>query len=229
MERNSLFLENGEYRYLGQQLRPSIMKEIMISELYGKRFKRVEAISVSKKYHFEHGGNVDETKNYVSVFKGACRQLKARYNIQSIGYGQWILNSDEKENAEILIVEEEKDGKVCWPFSEEIGEGKFSVYVYYYDTYKKYASLCHEEFYPCKIGRTDISHVDRIIGQAGTCYPELPVCALLIKCSDSALMENAIHNILKIRGKWLDSAPGKEWFKTNIEEIKSIYYSIMNV
>ncbi len=226
MELNSLFLDNGEYRYLGQPLRPSIMKDIILSELEGKRFKRLEAISVSKKFHSEHGGLVEERKDYAAVFKHACRLLK-KYDMQNVGYGQWLLGSGEKKDVKILEWEEENDDNARWSFSEEIGEGDYSVYVYYYDTYRKYAALCNEEYYPCKIGRTDVSPMDRIIGQARTCYPELPVCALLIKCSDSVIMESTIHNILKIHGRWLDDAPGKEWFKTNIEEIKSIYNSIM--
>lgn len=34
--------------------------------------------------------------------------------------------------------------------------------------------------------------------------------------------ESAIHYVLKVRGKWREDAPGKEWFNTTLQEIEQI-------
>jgi hypothetical protein len=79
----------------------------------------------------------------------------------------------------------------------------------------------------CKIGRTDVEPIQRIMGQAGTCYPEFPHIALIIHCEDSSQLEMAFHSILKVRRKYIKSAPGKEWFMTSPQEIEDIYSLIM--
>ena len=66
----------------------------------------------------------------------------------------------------------------------------------------------------------------RIFSQTGTAYPEYPHVALLIKCPSAREMEDALHSILKLRGKWLENAPGSEWFLTSPDEIKDLYYLI---
>ena len=70
---------------------------------------------------------------------------------------------------------------------------------------------------------TDLG-LQRIIGQAGTCYPEFPHVALVIYCDDSAQMETALHAILKLQKKHIESAPGTEWFMTSPEEIEKLYH-----
>ena len=37
-----------------------------------------------------------------------------------------------------------------------------------------------------------------------------------------AEVEDAIHAILKARGRWREEAPGDEWFNTTIEEVRQI-------
>jgi hypothetical protein len=32
----------------------------------------------------------------------------------------------------------------------------------------------------------------------------------------------AVHNVLKARGKWRDTAPGTEWFDTTVAEVEAI-------
>ena len=79
----------------------------------------------------------------------------------------------------------------------------------------------------CKIGRTDVEPIQRIMGQAGTCYPEIPHIALVIYCEDSFQLEMAFHSILKVQKKYIKSAPGKEWFMTSPRKIEDIYSLIM--
>ena len=90
-----------------------------------------------------------------------------------------------------------------------------------------HAEACGHSIWECKIGRTDKDPLQRIFGQAGTCYPELPHIALIIKCSNSLQLEAALHNILKLRNRWIENAPGTEWFLTSPAEIESVYHIIV--
>jgi hypothetical protein len=37
-----------------------------------------------------------------------------------------------------------------------------------------------------------------------------------------AQVEDAIHAVLKARGRWKEDAPGYEWFDTTIDEVRTI-------
>ena len=111
---------------------------------------------------------------------------------------------------------------------KELGVGNSSVYVYYYDSYKDLAILKGLQSWQCKVGRSDVEPLQRIIGQAGTCYPEFPHVALVIYCDDSAQMETALHAILKLQKKHIESAPGTEWFMTSPEEIEKLYHVLFD-
>ena len=212
----------NEYKYAGVELTPNIFAELLILLFDGKQFKRTTAIEVITQYHHD-GGGVLGKKEYVSVFKKACQNLSSS-GLSNIGYGTWRLNY---EIPEVEVIEEKIRDTVEYAADKTIGAGYSAVYVYYYDTYKKYAEACGHSIWECKIGRTDKDPLQRIFGQAGTCYPELPHIALIIKCSNSLQLEAALHNILKLRNRWIENAPGTEWFLTSPAEIESVYHIIV--
>lgn len=158
--------------------------------------------------------------SYISVFKKATQRLKD-CGIENVGYGIWKLLYKEKV-IEVVVPTKEPDN-VSFKADVTIGSGKASVYVYYYDSYKELAELKGKDVWECKIGRTDVDPIGRIVSQAGTCYPELPHIALIINCDDSSALEIALHSALKFQNKWLEDAPGTEWFLTSPQEIKRIY------
>lgn len=205
------------YKYDNLELTPGIFKDLLIKLFDGKQFKRADAIKMITEYHLNNGG-ICEKNEYISVFKKAVGGLKEN-GITNCGYGVWKLNFEEQET---IIYKSEKKAKKI-KADEEFGSGKFAVYVYYYDVYKKLADLNGENDFPCKIGRTDRDPLQRIISQSGTCYPEKPHIALLFYCENSCNLEKTFHSVLKTRNKWIEEAPGEEWFNTNIEEIKEIY------
>ena len=45
---------------------------------------------------------------------------------------------------------------------KEIGAGKESVYVYYYDVYRELAQRDNQIFWQCKIGRTEKNVLERV-------------------------------------------------------------------
>ena len=212
-----------EYIYNGLELTPAVFRALLIQFFDGKQFSRQDALEKITKYHVENGGLLKKS-SYVPVFKKAVQLLKNN-EIENVGYGIWKL-CYQKDLAEIIIPKKKSDSMNYFA-DKEIGSGKFAVYVYYYDSYKELAGLKGETAWACKIGRTDVDPIARIFSQAGTCYPELPHLALIIYCDDSSLLEKILHNILKIKNRWISNSPGKEWFITSPEEIESIYTSVI--
>lgn len=110
-----------------------------------------------------------------------------------------------------------------------IGQGKESVYVYYYEIYKERAERLQKDCYECKIGQTTTDAQGRVVDQFGTAYPEYPIIALVIKCKSGRQLESMIHFVLNNKNKHIDKSPGSEWYMTNPEEIEQIYNNIMNL
>lgn len=211
-----------DYKYAGVELMPSVFAELLILLLDGKQFKRTTAIDMVTKYHHDGGGILGK-REYVSVFKGACQSL-SQNGLTNIGYGTWRLNYKVRE---VEIVKEVVKDTAEYAADKTIGSGENSVYVYYYDIYRKYAEQSGQQIWECKIGRTDENPLQRIFGQAGTCYPEPPHIALIMKCANAAHLEAALHSVFKIRNRWLENAPGTEWFRTSPAEVEAIYRAIV--
>jgi len=210
------------YEYEGLELTPKIFAEHLILLFDGKEFDRMTAVSTVVQYHRENGG-VTNRSEYISTFKKASKSLRD-CGLISRGQGIWRLNYKE---VCVEIVPSVKNDKIDYSVDKYLGDGNNAVYIYYYDIYKRCAQEHGKDLWECKIGRTDVDPIGRIMTQSGTCYPEPPHIALIIKCEDSALLEKAFHDILKLKGRWLDSSPGKEWFITSPEEIEYLYSQII--
>ena len=212
----------NNYEYSGVKLFPAVFKELLLLLFDGKQFTRQTAIKVVTDYHLEHGGIIEEGRDVVSIFKKATQDLqKADAGLVKKGYGTWELHYHVTDKTE--VVEDINEEAITYKVDESLGTGSNAVYVYYYDVYKELAENKGNAEWPCKIGRTDRDPIQRVIGQAGTCYPELPHIALIIYCDDSSALETALHSILKFQNKWLKNAPGTEWFSTSPREIKELY------
>ncbi len=213
----------GDYNFVGIKLTPNIFKELLVELYDGKQFKRDACINRIMQYHQDNGGIIDNV-NGAQVFKKASQSLRD-YGMQNKGYGVWNLTFEKKE----YIIDDSFDipEPIKIKADKEIGSGSKSIYVYYYETYHKFAELSNLDVWQCKIGRTDQEPLQRIIGQAGTCFPESPHIALIIRCDNSSQLEQAIHSILKIQNKWIEIAPGTEWFYTNPSEIEKIYEFVL--
>jgi hypothetical protein len=97
-----------------------------------------------------------------------------------------------------------------------LGDGQNVVYAYGY--------ACAPD--RLKIGLTTGDTVQRIVGQISTGTPDKPVLLLEIRTHDCNALEKALHAILEYRGTRVMGG-GKEWFKSNREEVVSIYRSIV--
>ena len=105
-----------------------------------------------------------------------------------------------------------------------IGSGRNSVYLYYDQQKRESTESKGETVWECKIGMTIQELHTRIYQQAGTAVPaERLKIGLHIKTDQEKKIERIIHDILKIRGKHIDEAPGTEWFLTSPSEVEEIY------
>lgn len=110
---------------------------------------------------------------------------------------------------------------------ETIGSGRNSVYLYYDQQKRDRAESKGENVWECKIGRTEQELHTRIYQQGSTAIPvERFKLGLHIKTGKEKKIERIIHDILKVRGRYVDGAPGKEWFLTSPSEVEEIYKSI---
>lgn len=115
-------------------------------------------------------------------------------------------------------------GKNMNPNAEDtIGSGRNSVYLYYDQQRRDSAESKGENIWECKIGMTIQELHARIYQQTGTTVPaEKLKIGLHIKTDKHEKIERIIHDILKVRGKHIEKAPGTEWFLTNPAEVKEI-------
>ena len=214
-----------EYEYKGIELTPAVFGELLIKLFAGKQFSRKDAIDIITKYHLENGGLLHRP-SYIDTFKKAAQRLNNEGFLENVGYSVWRLHKPDGK-IEIVAPRKKTEDTIEYKADKEIGEGKFSVYVYYFNKYRELAELKGNDKWECKIGRTDVDAISRIMGQSGTCCPEMPHIGLIIHCNNSTLLEKTLHDVLKMRGRWITDSPGKEWFITAPEEIEQIYYSVM--
>ena len=111
---------------------------------------------------------------------------------------------------------------------KSIGSGRNSVYLYYDQRKRDSAESKGENVWECKIGMTIQELHTRIYQQAGTAVPaERLKIGLRIKIDKPKKIvekiEGIIHDILKVRGKHIEDAPGREWFLTSLSEVEEIY------
>lgn len=222
----------SEYKYVNTRMTPMVFKDLLLKLFMNKQFDRQTAINTISEYHSQHGG-IPTDADYRGIFKKAIATIREKNlaSVSHVGYKDWRLVSiDDDGTQQVQNVNNNhkaEEPSVDISADETIGAGSSSVYVYYYEVYKNYALTKDMNVWQCKIGRTDVDPLSRIFGQAGTCYPEYPHVALIIRCSDSGLLEKTLHDILQLQGKWLKSAPGTEWYMTNPQEIRRLYETIM--
>ncbi len=222
-----------DYNFAEVPLTAGIAKELILEMFAGKTVGRQTIAKTIIQVHRERGGKDAEAQDVVqSVIKKALGGLKADGKAENPPVGNWRINSmrgslgsqvpEESESPEIPPDEEEINELVS-RFEKCIGYGEGAVYLYYFPTYRHFTESKGNSWWPCKIGRTDHDPILRVKTQAGTAMPENPEIALFIKTDNTYEMETAIHGILAVRGKRLETAPGTEWFLTCPSEVEEIH------
>ena len=127
--------------------------------------------------------------------------------------GLYRLKSDKEMTLEAA---EDEDEEV-----EEQVDVEFNGWIYAFT----FPVLKKEEIaFPIKIGLTTAADVEtRVYGQCkGAAFFERPEILGRWKVRRVAQVEDAIHAVLKARGRWKEDAPGDEWFISTLDEVQSI-------
>ena len=127
--------------------------------------------------------------------------------IRSVSTGVYQAASEDE-----LQASEEDD------IAEEEGEGAGYAYAFTFPLLMR-----QNERYPIKIGMTTGDVEARVQAQCkGSAIFQPPQTLWRVQCANAVAMERAIHAVLKVRGRHMDSAPGTEWFNTTVAEIEEI-------
>ena len=103
-----------------------------------------------------------------------------------------------------------------------MGDGEQSVYGWYLPAYRILANIRGEEHFPMKVGQTtNTSPLARMTNHIGTA-PEKPVLGFVLKIDHAEVLEKWLHIELTQRGRYIADAVGREWFRTNPEELRHI-------
>lgn len=196
----------------------------------GIKFRSKWLMVDAAKLHIDHGG-LDSGVDKNSIRKSALKQL----NAQQVG-NQYILPTQdpipelkpqgELESQNSCLNETDASTNQC---KNWIGEGNQTVYAFTYQMCIDNAQFKNQSDYDIKIGRTFSSFLDRVSSQCGTSMPQYPLRLLGIRCDDCILLEDTIHKILECRGKKNPDSPGKEWFRTSLDELKKIFEFIYDL
>ena len=207
---------NNQYEYAEKSLTPKIAQHLIHELFAGQTVQKQEMMRIVDETHRERGGLLSRAQfnNPVTL---ALYNMKREGQASNSGQGNdWLISSstqdDDSVDAEPNNLEPEKI----------IGSGKQSVYLYYYPVYRRLAELQSKEVWACKIGKARNDPLIRISSQTRTALPEYPKVGLIIKTDEFALMETTIQNILKLRGKHMQNAPGTEWFLTSPSEVETV-------
>ena len=194
----------------------------LIRELFaGQTVERSEIVKAVERAHLERGG----VAGRVSVSRSVMRALNGMKHagvVENPQHGFWRIAGDaptpDPQSTELVSDEPDETDS---PAQAEviIGSGDSSVYLYYFPAYRRIAEAKGDAIWRCKIGRSDRDPIDRVLSQASTALPERPIIGVLLRTSLPGAWEKAIHNILALRGRIVDDAPGDEWFNTSIDEV----------
>ena len=208
---------NNQYEYVEKPLTPSIAEKLIIEVFAGQTVQKQEIMRVVEERHHERGGLPARAK--FPPVTTALTNMKREGFVENPSQGYWFIRSTTQEGDS---VDSESDNLEP---EKIIGSGKQSVYLYYYPAYRRLAELQDEEVWACKIGKAKNDPLIRISSQTRTALPEYPTVGLIIKTNEFTLMETTIQNILKLQGKHIRNAPGREWFLTSPSEVEKVYES----
>lgn len=215
----------GEYKYKNRKLDAGSFANLLVTLYDHDRFTKDEAIKNIQKHHIENDGDCSDT-NWETLFQTAVKDILDMYLIQVtndaylLSYASMDGMVDDMELDDMYDDFDVQHGLSC---DMIIGTGKGAVYVYYYDTHKDHYTETGRDVWPCKIGMSFTDPMKRIFSQIGTASPEWPHPALIIHTDKPQALETMLHAALKVQGAQIENGPGREWFMTNPEIVRSLY------
>ena len=203
---------HNPYKHVGQHLKMSIARELILEFFAGQSgIKRQDIIDKVEEEHQNRGG-LEHTKPTHPV-TDALDNLKKRGLADNPNTGFWDIKRQQGYEPAPVAKRE-------YPPPAEIKKG--CVYFYYFPTSKENAYLKGENRWPFKIGYTETGDPqDRVEGQV-TAMSEEPEIEVVIYTESPRHLEQIIHDSLKKQNMHIQEAPGKEWFLLSPNMVKKI-------
>lgn len=207
----------SEYPHAGKHLNKPIIRDLIPLVYPGEGYFTInEFREMMEKYHLENGGKSWKVRwktgliryvlqEYVEQHGWECKNEKKpfRYGLPKTGT-QPITPKD-------------------YPVTLTLGSGAGAVYVYYYPRDKELAASKHQSVWECKVGMTESDVETRVKAQRTTAIYEEPEIGLEIRTDNPRCLERAIHAILELKGKKIDTgSKANEWFLTSPNEVMVI-------
>lgn len=211
------------YPYRGVELKPHMLCEL--AEKYfppGSILQRKWLIDDAPRIHLELGGRPTTADATSQAKKARATLLSGDWEEAGYGSIRRIGDPQTLSSDEILEQSSETSESAILTADEWFGSGEQIVYCYTFPSYIELAALKGDDRMPMKIGKTSTSCLDRVSLQCGVSNPERPVVPLAIRVDNATAYERAIHRILIIWNRWMDDAPGTEWFMTSKNEILAV-------
>jgi hypothetical protein len=217
----------------GIPLMPSVARRIILELLEREgQWKRSDLAKAVAERHRESGGTPG-TQSALAVVKKALQYLRDDGAVENVAPGMWRkreIEGDASDSGTLLpaqpVIPEEEEYTLA-P-EKVIGEGSESVYLYFNPNDRRLAEAEGREVWECKIGRTTAGTVlERIMSQGTrTSLSHTPVIGLVIKTSDSAALEKALHASLRLADTEVADSPGTEWFLTCPERVEAWFEAV---
>lgn len=211
------------YPYRGVELKPHMLSEL--AEKYfppGSVLQRKWLIDDAPRIHLELGGRPTTADPTSQAKKARATLLSGDWEEAGYGSIRRMGAGQPSDSVQAYAAIDESSGAAILTADEWFGNGEQVVYCYTFPSYIELAALKGEERMPMKIGKTSSSCLDRVSLQCGVSNPEQPVVPLAIRVENATAYERAIHRVLIIWNRWIDDAPGTEWFMTSKSEILSV-------
>jgi hypothetical protein len=199
---------DAAYPYKDVELKPHMLCEL--AEKYftpGSILQRKWLINDAPRIHLELGGRPTTADATSQAKKARSSLLSGDWEEAGFGSIRRIGDSRSINNDETSLQIDETSAGFILTADEWHGSGEQIVYCYTFPSYIELAALKGEERMPMKIGKTSSPSLDRVSLQCGVSNPEQPVVPLAIRV---------------IWNRWIDDAPGTEWFKTSKSEILAV-------
>ena len=158
-----------------------------------------------KKYHMENEGENWKVRWKIGLIRSVLDEYVAQHGWECKNENKSFRYGLPKKGTQPIT---SKD----YPVPLTLGSGAGAVYVYYYPRDKKLAESEGKSVWQCKIGMTGSNVGSRVKGQLTAAIYEKPEIGLEIRTDNPRCLETAIHAILELKGRKIDTDGGNEWF-----------------
>lgn len=213
---------NSEYPHAEKHLNKPIIRDLIPLVYPGEGYFTVKEFrGMIEKYHRENGGKSWKVRGKNNLIYYVLQEYEEQHGWTCVKEGKAFSWGLPKKSTEPPKESTEPPKDPAVPLT--LGFGTGAVYVYYFPRDKKLAESERKSVWQCKIGRTESDVGSRVKRQMTAAIYEKPEIGLEIRTDNPRCLEKAIHAILELKGRKIDTdGGGNEWFFTSPNEVMVI-------